>query len=63
MGAKACMIGRPYLYGLAAGGEDGVRKSLRRRDEELKRNMRLLGRTSVSQLDKACLRLLKQSVN
>jgi L-lactate dehydrogenase (cytochrome) len=63
MGAKACMIGRPYLYGLAAGGEDGVRKSLRILDEELKRNMRLLGRTSVSQLDKACLRLLKQSVN
>jgi L-lactate dehydrogenase (cytochrome) len=60
LGAKACMIGRPYLYGLAAGGEAGVTKALQILDEEFKRNMRLLGRTSVSQLDRDCLRSLDQ---
>lgn len=28
LGAKACMVGRPYLYGLAAGGEAGVNRAL-----------------------------------
>ena len=28
LGAKACMGGRAYLYGLAAGGEEGAYKSL-----------------------------------
>ncbi len=58
LGAKACMIGRPYLYGLAAGGEDGVIKALQILDEEFKHNMRLLGRTAVSQLDRSCLQAL-----
>ena len=59
LGAKACMIGRPYLYGLAAGGEAGVENSLRLLNEELQRNMRLLGCTSISQLNPSCLRSLK----
>ena len=58
LGAKACMIGRPYLYGLAAGGEAGVEKSLRLLNEELQRNMRLLGCTSISQLNPSFLRPL-----
>ena len=28
LGATACMVGRPYLYGLGAGGERGVDKAL-----------------------------------
>ena len=24
LGAKCCLVGRPYVYGLALGGEDGV---------------------------------------
>jgi L-lactate dehydrogenase (cytochrome) len=56
LGASACMIGRPYLYGLAAGGEAGVDKALQILDEELKRNMRLLGCTSIEQLQPSCLR-------
>src|SRR5262249_23068785 len=28
LGARAVMIGRPYLYGLAAGGSAGVRRAL-----------------------------------
>jgi lactate 2-monooxygenase len=29
LGAKAVLLGRPYLWGLAAGGEDGVRQAVR----------------------------------
>ncbi len=56
LGASACMIGRPYLYGLAAAGEAGVDKALQILDEELKRNMRLLGCTRIEQLQPSCLR-------
>lgn len=28
LGARACMVGRPWLYGLAASGEDGVRQMI-----------------------------------
>src|SRR6202040_1535770 len=28
LGAKACSVGRAYLYGLAAGGERGVKRAL-----------------------------------
>ena len=34
MGAKACMGGRAYLYGLAAGGEEGAYRSLNLLKEE-----------------------------
>jgi L-lactate dehydrogenase (cytochrome) len=51
MGAKACSIGRPYLFGLAAGGQTGVKRVLEIFREELVRDMRLLGCPSTSQLD------------
>lgn len=47
LGAKACMIGRPYLYGLAAGGEAGVGRALTILREELVGAMRLSGCASV----------------
>ena len=56
LGAKACMIGRPYLYGLAAAGEAGVERALHLLNEELQRNMRLLGCTSITELTPSCLR-------
>ncbi|MGD9965788.1 MAG: alpha-hydroxy acid oxidase [Hyphomonadaceae bacterium] len=43
LGAKACMIGRPYLYGLAAGGEAGVARALAILSEEFVSAMRLTG--------------------
>ena len=27
MGARACLVGRAYLYGLMAGGEPGVQRA------------------------------------
>jgi L-lactate dehydrogenase (cytochrome) len=50
LGADACLIGRPYLYGLGVAGEDGVRHCLALLDAELRRAMQLLGVTSLAQL-------------
>jgi L-lactate dehydrogenase (cytochrome) len=50
LGARACMIGRPYLYGLGAGGEAGVRRALGLLAAELVRDMALLGCTRVSEI-------------
>jgi L-lactate dehydrogenase (cytochrome) len=47
-GANACSIGRPYLYGLAAGGEAGVDKVLQLLTAEIERAMTLLGVSSVA---------------
>ena len=51
MGANACSSGRCYLWGLAAGGEQGVKRALDILREELLRNMMLCGRSSISELD------------
>lgn len=50
MGADACSIGRPYLYGLAAGGEEGVRRALYLLREEFERTMILSGAGSLDQI-------------
>ncbi len=50
LGARACMIGRPYLYGLAAGGEAGVRRALTVLREEVTRSMALAGVRSVGEI-------------
>ncbi len=43
LGARACSIGRPYLYGLAAGGEAGVLRALEILRQEMENAMALLG--------------------
>ncbi len=50
LGATACLIGRPYLYGLAAGGEAGVSHALNIFSTEMTRVMQLIGCDSVSKL-------------
>jgi L-lactate dehydrogenase (cytochrome) len=50
LGATACSIGRPYLYGLAAGGKPGVERSITILATELKRAMMLLGCDDVKKL-------------
>ena len=59
MGADACMIGRPYLYGLAAGGEAGVKRALNILQTELKRDMALLGCQSLSDVNSDMLHSFK----
>ncbi len=53
LGARAVLIGRPYLYGLAVGGERGVRIVLDILRDELTRTLQLLGRQSVAELDRS----------
>ena len=53
LGADACSVGRAYLYGLAAGGEAGVRRALTLLTDELRRNMALLGVKSMNELTPA----------
>ncbi|VWX46777.1 L-lactate dehydrogenase [Novosphingobium sp. 9U] len=43
LGAMACSIGRPYLYGLPAGGEAGLDRVLTLLSEELEGTMALAG--------------------
>ena len=44
------MIGRPYLYGLAAAGEEGVDWVIEHLRAGMKRDMALCGAASVSEL-------------
>jgi len=48
LGAKAVLIGRPYIYGLGIGGEAGVRHVLRSLLAELELSMALAGCASLS---------------
>jgi L-lactate dehydrogenase (cytochrome) len=52
LGATACMIGRAYLYGLAAGGERGVQWVLEALDADVRRTMALAGARSIVELDR-----------
>ena len=56
LGAKAVSFARPYLYGLAAGGEPGVQRTLAVIAESLRRGMALLGTRNLAALDRSCVR-------
>lgn len=49
-GARACLVGRSAMYGLAAGGEAGATHSLAILRDEMTRVMRLIGCTRLDQL-------------
>ncbi len=55
-GATAASGGRVYLYALAAAGQHGVERALTLMRDEIERGMRLMGVTSVGQLDRSMLR-------
>jgi isopentenyl diphosphate isomerase/L-lactate dehydrogenase-like FMN-dependent dehydrogenase len=50
LGASACLIGRPYMFGLAAGGEDGVRRILEIFRNEIDHTMALTGCATVADI-------------
>jgi L-lactate dehydrogenase (cytochrome) len=56
-GARACLIGRAYLYGLMAGGEAGVQRAADLLEIDVRRTMQLLGVTSVDELKPTIVRL------
>lgn len=55
LGARACMVGRPWLYGLGAGGAAGVERLLELFRDEIDRTLALIGRPGVDALDRSAL--------
>ena len=60
LGADSVGVGKPYLWGLAAGGEAGVSKAYDILKVELDRAMGLLGTGTVDQLKKEGPSLIKR---
>lgn len=56
IGASAVLIGRPYVYGLAAGGSDGVSRVIDILRSELEVAMALTGRPTIARIDRTVLR-------
>jgi 4-hydroxymandelate oxidase len=50
LGARAVLVGRPVVYGLAVGGAAGVADVLTTLEDELRRAMTLCGATRLSEL-------------
>ena len=57
LGATGALVGRAYLYGLMAGGEQGVDRAAEILTSELIRTMQLLGASDVSELGPQHVRL------
>jgi L-lactate dehydrogenase (cytochrome) len=53
LGARAVLIGRAFAYGLGAAGEAGVARAIEILKADLVRNLKLLGCSSVSALDRS----------
>ncbi len=51
LGAKSCMIGRAYAYGLGAGGQEGVAKAISLIAKELETTMGLCGVNTIAEID------------
>ncbi|KAF2668961.1 FMN-dependent alpha-hydroxy acid dehydrogenase [Microthyrium microscopicum] len=60
LGAKAVLIGRPYAYGLAMGGEEGVKHVLRCMLADLDNQLANLGKKSVEELSRNDLRIMEK---
>ncbi len=55
LGARAVLIGRPVLWGLALDGANGVEQVLRTLRRELEGAMALAGRTTIASIDRSLL--------
>jgi isopentenyl diphosphate isomerase/L-lactate dehydrogenase-like FMN-dependent dehydrogenase len=56
LGARAVLIGRAHLYGLAAAGEAGVRHAIDILAGELRGTMALCGAATLADLDRSLVR-------
>ncbi|MCU1422633.1 MAG: alpha-hydroxy-acid oxidizing enzyme, partial [Microbacteriaceae bacterium] len=50
LGAKFTLVGRAYLYGLMAGGREGVDRMIYILRDQIERTMKLLGVSSLAEL-------------
>lgn len=56
LGADACLLGRPFVYGLALGGQEGVEHVLETLLADFDLTMGLAGRDSVAKIDRSAVR-------
>jgi isopentenyl diphosphate isomerase/L-lactate dehydrogenase-like FMN-dependent dehydrogenase len=50
LGAAACLVGRPYLWGLAVGGQEGASRVIDLMMKEIDRDLALLGTPSIGEI-------------
>ncbi|MET1044405.1 MAG: alpha-hydroxy acid oxidase, partial [Microbacteriaceae bacterium] len=62
LGARFTMVGRAYLYGLMAGGREGVDRAIEILAGQIGRTMRLLGANSLEELEPGHVRQLQRLV-
>lgn len=55
-GADFVLIGRAYLYGLMAGGQEGVTRAIELLEQQIRTNMLLMGAGSIADLGPDCMR-------
>ncbi len=60
LGAQFTYVGRAYLYGLMAGGQDGVERAIEIMRTQMVRNMKLLGVNSLDELTPKHVRFLNR---
>ncbi|WP_339235618.1 lactate 2-monooxygenase [Oceanobacillus sp. FSL W7-1281] len=59
LGAKAVLVGRPLMYGLAVAGQKGVKEVMQNMLADLDITMGLAGQSSVNKLDASLLRKME----
>lgn len=59
-GARFTLVGRAYLYGLMAGGRDGVDRAVAILRDQVERTMRLLGVASLDELEPGHVTMLER---
>lgn len=57
LGARAVLIGRPYLYGLALGGKEGISRVLETLRQEVSLSMALSGRPTIESIDRSLVQM------
>jgi L-lactate dehydrogenase (cytochrome) len=55
LGARSCIVGRPYIYGLGAGGQAGVARAIEILQKELDVTMALCGVKSIADINRDVL--------
>lgn len=60
LGAKACLVGRPYVYGLAMGGEAGVKHVLDCLLADTDNSVANLGKKALAEISREDLRVIQQ---
>lgn len=55
LGARAVLIGRPLVYGLAGGGTRGASDILRILETELRRDLTMMGLASIKEIDRSAI--------